>query len=269
MIRGFWQSRLAVYGSVAAAVVFSLAVWIYDKGKPVYIPVIAIILVTGLCLAAGQIAARIIADCMNTRCLSLLHVELDPEAFLRVYEKVPGLLKKGSKEYVLSCAYLAQGYAAIGEYDRAIDALCPDYFGGKGENQALKGLYFYSLASYALSGQRLEEAQKAMEGLRQVAEDSRKQNPKLSQNMEESLLQCQNRLACFKGESVDSQWLKIQLKNVPFALKRLEILEILVRQEMAEGNKKEALRWLDEMEKQSGKTCYRKRAGKLRDDVCK
>ena len=102
-----------------------------------------------------------------------------------------------------------------------------------------------------------------------MAEDSRKQNPKLSQNMEESLLQCQNRLACFKGESVDPQWLKIQLKNVPFALKRLEILEILVRQEMAEGNKKEALRWLDEMEKQSGKTCYRKRAGKLRDDVCK
>ena len=266
MIQGFWQSRMAVYGSAVAAVALSVAIWIYDRGKPLYIPILAILLLTGLCGVVGQMAGRIIADSVNTRSLSFLHVELDPEAFLERYEKVPGRLKKGSKEYVLSCAYLAQGYAATGEFDRAMDVLCSDYSGKKGEDQALKGLYYYSFASYALSGGHLEEAQKAMEGLKEVAEDSRKQNPKLSQNMKECLVLCQNRLACLKGEQADSQWLKGQLKNVPFALRRLEVLETLARQALADGRKKDGLKWLDQMEKQSGKTCYGERARELKKE---
>lgn len=267
MIQGFWQSRAAVYGSAAASIVFSLVIWNYDKGKPVYIPIIAIILLIGLCSLIGQMTGRIIADSLNTRSLSLLHVELDPEAFLQVYEKVPGRLKRGSKEYVLSCAYLAQGYAAAGKFDRAIETLCPDYSGEKGENQALKGLYFHSLASYALSDDRLEEAEKAMEGLKQVVEDSKKYNLKLSENMKECLILCQNRLACLKGEKADPKWLRAQLNKVPFALRRLEIMETLAKQELADGRKTDGLRWLDELEKQSGKTCYGKRAKKIRDTV--
>lgn len=257
MVRAFWQSRLAVAVFGVAASVLGVAVWVHDRGKPLYIPLTAIVLLAVLCMFAGQMAGRIIAGSVNTRCLSLLHVQLDPQAFLRAYEGVPGRLKEGSREYALACAYLAEGYAAAGEFDRAMDTLRSGFAGEGGEDLTLKGLYFHTMASCALSGENLPRAEEAVAGLEQAAADSRESNPGLAQSMEESLTLCRNRLAALKGEPVDTAWLEERLKRTPFALRRLEILQTLARQAAAEGRREEALSRLEQMERQAGKTFFR------------
>ena len=267
MIRAFWQSRLALYLSAGVAVALSLAIWIYDRGKPLYIPLLATVLLVALCLLIGQVAGKVIAESLNARYLSLLHIELDPQAFLAAYEKIPERLKKNSQEYALSRAYLADGYAAAGEFLLAIDTLFPHFIEKKGENQALKGLYFSSLASYAISAEKIEQAKEALLKLEQVAADNKKGNPKLSKNMKESLTLSQNRLTALKGKSADVPWLKEQLKKCPFALRRLEILQTLIRQAILKDQKADAEKWLQELEKQAGKTFYREWGEKIKKDI--
>ena len=44
MIRGFRQSRLTAVGVFAAAVVLAAVVWVRDRDLPVYIPIVASLL---------------------------------------------------------------------------------------------------------------------------------------------------------------------------------------------------------------------------------
>lgn len=267
MIRGFWQSRLTVCVSAGVTAALSLAIWIHDRGRPVYIPLMATAFLMVFGVFAGLLAGKLVADNLNTRCLSLLHMELDPQAFLRSYEKVMKKLRRGTKEYALACSYLAEGYGAAGEFGRATDILRSGFQGRECDNQALKGLYFYSLASFALSGGRTDEAKEAILQLEHGVSDSRKTNPKLAANLEENRILCQNRLACLTGEPVDEKWMKEQLKRNPFALRRLEILRALAEQAMDGGRRADALAYLDQMDKQAGKTWYRLWSGQMRQKL--
>ena len=83
MVRAFRQSRLTAAGVFTAAAVLTILVWIRDRGLPVHIPIIASVLLLLLGVFAGLLAARLVADSFNTKLLGLLHVELDPDAFLR------------------------------------------------------------------------------------------------------------------------------------------------------------------------------------------
>ena len=145
MVRAFRQSRLTAAGIFAASVVLTVLVWIRDRGLPVHIPLIASVLMLLLGVFAGQLAARLVADSCNTKLLGLLHVELDPDAFLRQYAAIPGRLKPDSREYLVSSAYLADGYAAKGDFDAALAALAPLERAGLAQDAALRGLYLQDL----------------------------------------------------------------------------------------------------------------------------
>lgn len=125
MVRAFRQSRLTAVGIFASSAVLAVLIWIRDRELPFYTPLIASVLMLLLGVFVGRLAARLVADACNTKLLGLLHVELDPDAFLRQYAEVPGRLKPDSRDYLVASAYLANGYAAKGDFDAALDALAP------------------------------------------------------------------------------------------------------------------------------------------------
>lgn len=150
MVRAFRQSRLTVVGVFAASVVLAALVWVRDRELPVHIPLIASILLLLLGIFLGRLVGNLVADSCNTKLLGLLHVELNPEAFLTAYAQVPERLKPDSRDYVVASAYLADGHAAKGDFDGAIAALCPPERAGLGESAALRGLYLQDLCGYRL-----------------------------------------------------------------------------------------------------------------------
>ena len=258
MIRGFWQSRLAVGGILLVSAVLAAVIAIRDvsMGYPAYIPIVAAVLTLGIGAAAGRLVGNIAANTCNTRLLGLLHVELDPEAFLQAYEAVPGRLKEGSWDRAVASSYLAEGYAAAGRFSEAMATLCPSCTGKPQAILAVKSLYYSSLCSYALSSGDCSRAWEASEELEKII-SSQDISPAFAQNMRNQLNLCRERLACLGGEEVDRQWLTSQLAQAAYTLRRLEILETLARYAINLGRDEEAREYLEQMRQQAGKTRYR------------
>ena len=256
MIRGFWQSRLAAGGIFAAMAGVAVLVWVRDQGMPAYIPLLATILLLALGAVAGRLAGNILASHLNAKCLALLHVRLDPAAFLARYEPVPPRLDRASQGYAVACAYLADGYAAAGEYDRAIAALCPSFEGKKGEDLALKGLYYNNLAAYRLGGGDAAGAVDALKALAGVVEQCRTAKPAFAQNMAANLRLYQNWQACLAGGRVEGEWLGSEVPKAPYQLRRLELLKVLALYELKKGRPGRAREHLEALRQSAGKTCY-------------
>ncbi len=196
MVRAFRQSRLTAAGVFAAAAVLTILVWIRDRGLPVHIPLIASVLLLLLGVFAGLLAARLVADSCNTKLLGLLHVELDPDAFLRQYAEIPGRLRPDSREQLVACAYLADGYAAKGDFDAALAALSPLERAGLAGDAALRGLYLQDLCAYRLGkGDRAGAAQ-ALEELEGLAAGCGEKQARLAQNLSGTAALLRARLTC-------------------------------------------------------------------------
>ena len=257
MIRGFWQSRLAAAAVAVLSVGVAAAVWIRDRGYPVYVPVLA----SAMTLAIGLIAARLlgsmIANLQNTKALGLLHVDMDPRRFTAVYEKVPPRLKKNGRSYVLACAYLADGYAASGEFDKAERALCPPEEGGYADDAALKSLYYNNRCAYALGAGRTEAAEAAADALERTLNGARAKNPGLAGNMEQSLRLHRNHLAVMRGEAAEQTWLAAEMEHAPYRLRRLEAAMVLARDALNRKDVGSAREYLDVLKTEGGNTYYR------------
>lgn len=256
MIRAFWQSRLAAGGIFAFMAGLAVFVWIRDRGLPFYIPLLATVMLLALGAVSGRLAGNILASHLNAKCLALLHVKLDPAAFLAKYEPVPARLAPGSQSHAVACAYLADGYAAGGEYDKAIAALCRDFTGKKGEDLALKGLYYNNLAAYRLGAQDAAGAGEALEELAGVVEACRTAKPAFAQNMESNLRFYKNWQALLAGGKVEGEWLAAELPKAPYQLRKLELLKVLALYELKKGRLGRAREHLEALVHFAGKTCY-------------
>lgn len=257
MIRGFWQSRLAASVIAVLSVVVAAAVWVRDREYPVYVPVLASAMTLAIGLIAARLLGSVIANLQNTKALGLLHVELDPRRFTAVYEKVPPRLKKNSKSYVLACAYLADGYAAAGEFDQAERALCPPEEGGYTNDAALKALYYNNRCAYALGAGRTEAAEAAMDALARTLDDARLENPGLADNMGRSLQLHRNHLAAIRKEDVERTWLSAQMRQAPYRLRRLETAKVLLLDALNREDKDSAREYRDILKAEGGNTHYR------------
>lgn len=257
MIRGFWQSRLAAGGLFALMAGTAVYVWVRDlgAGMPVYIPLLASVLLLALGWAAGRLAGSLVASQASAKALALLHVQLDPAAFLASYAGVPGRLR--GAEHAIASAYLADGYAAAGEYGKAVDTLCPDFAGKKGEDLALKGLYYNNLAAYELGRENAEAAGAALDALDAVIGQSRADKPAFAENMANNLHLYRSWQACLEGRKAESEWLAAELPKAAYNLRRLEILKVLALDAMRRGRFGRAREYLKEMRDKAGKTCYR------------
>ena len=131
------------------------------------------------------------------------HVELDPDAFLRQYAEIPGRLKPDSREHLVACAYLADGYAAKGDLDAALAALSPLERAGLAGDAALRGLYLQDLCAYRLGkGDRAGAAQ-ALEELEGLAAGCGEKQARLAQNLSGPAALLRARLTCLRGRAVD------------------------------------------------------------------
>lgn len=256
MVRAFRQSKLTAAGIFAASAVLTILVWIRDRGLPVYIPLVASVLLLLLGVFVGRLAARLVADACNTKLLGLLHVELDPDAFLQQYAGIPGRLEPDSRDYLVACAYLADGYAAKGDFDAALAALAPLEQAGLAEDTALRGLCLQNLCAYRLGKGDRPGAAQALEELDALAAGCGEKQAKLAQNLSGTASLLRARLTCLKGRAVDRAWLEQQLWQAPFRLRRLDILQILAQDALRRLGPEQAAPLLARLRDEGGKTWY-------------
>lgn len=256
MVRAFRQSRLTAVGIFASSAVLAVLIWIRDRELPFYIPLIASVLMLLLGVFVGRLAARLVADARNTKLLGLLHVELDPDAFLRQYAEVPGRLKPDSRDYLVASAYLADGYAAKGDFDAALAALAPLERADPAQDTALRGLYLQNLCAYRLGKADRAGSAQALSELEDLIAACGEKQAKLAQNLSGTAALLRARLACLKGRAVDRAWLEQQLWQAPFRLRRLDILQILAQDALRRLGSEQAAPLLARLREEGGKTWY-------------
>ena len=96
MIYAFKRSRAAAALVFAASVLVTVLIWVRDREYPVYIPLIASLLMLTIGVLAARLLGNVLASMENTRYLGYLHMELDPKKFLEHYREVPGRMKRES-----------------------------------------------------------------------------------------------------------------------------------------------------------------------------
>lgn len=263
MIRGFWQSKLAFAGICVLTLGLAVAIWIRDQGYEIYIPVIASLLMLGIGFIAARLVGNVIANQQNTKLLGILHVDLDPEKFVKLYRPVVNALNPASRDYAIACTYLADGYAAAEEYDKAVDTLCPRFEGKKGDDYAMMGLYYSNLCAYALGKEQLEQAAEAMEHLQSVIDICGAGNPALANNLSNSLRLHKNRVAALNGGRVETGWLKEMHQDAQYVLRRLEISKTLAMDAVNRGDRAAAGEHLKQIHREAGRSCYQSWASRL------
>lgn len=256
MIRGFWQSKFAAGLILLLTVGLTGAIWVRDQGRAMYIPLVA----SALMLAIGCLTARLVgnitASNQCTKALGILHMELDPETFVKIFRPVPEKLRQGSRDRAIAQAYLADGYAAAGQFDQAIQALGAPYVPKKKEDPALSGVYYCGLSRYALFAGDLETANSALESLDYVVTRGCSGNPRLAENMQAVYSLLKNQKAAILGQPVDIQWLSGQLEKASYKIRALEILWVLATDAKNRGDDKAANRYLTRMQQEGGKTWF-------------
>lgn len=251
MTFAFTKSKVAAGIVLALTAVIIVMVWIRGQGGPVYIPIVGSLLMAGIGYFAARLAANVLSSMENTRYLGYLHMELDPEKFIKAYASVPEKIK-GDRTAALS--YLADGYWAAGRFDEAIATMKKAQPG----DVSLLGLHASRLACYALARGDKAEAKHQLARLEAVVDKTRTSNPSLSSNLSETLELYREHLAALNLQSVNSALLKSAFTKAQYNIRRLEIAQVqamdaLRRHDSAEAE--ERLRYLSE---HGGKTFFTK-----------
>lgn len=256
MIRSFWQSKFTMGIMLALTIGVAGTVLIYRQEEVFFNPIVAALLVLGMgCLSAFMLG-NIVASKQYARVLRTLHTDLDPEAFIRAFEHIPEKIKPNSRNRVVADSYLADGYAAAGQFDRAMEVLgAPCTLKGK-DSSALIGVYYCAMSRYALFSGDLEAADSAMESLDYVINRRCGENARLQYNMQEVYTLLQNLKKAIVGEEVNVKWLREQLNRASYRIRALEILWVLATDALNRGDEKAADRYLTKMKKDGGKTYF-------------
>lgn len=252
MYRGFWQSKLALGGVCVATAILAVWVWIRDQGRPVYIPILACVLLIIIGLMTARLIANLVAQSLTTRNLGLLHMELDPEAFLKGYAGVPEKIPAGTKDNMIARFYLSDGYSTAGDYARANEVLgeLPEKLK---DEKALRGVYYGNLAKNYLGMGELEAANAAIGELEAVKDGT---EGKLHANLEETLKICRAKAQLLAGEIPSEAPLTEALKESQYRLRSLEIMQVLAMIAQAKGEPKRAAKYCSKMQREGGKTVY-------------
>ena len=161
MYRGFRRSRIVMGVTLALTVALTVFVWMRNRGRAVYIPVLASVLLLGIGCTAARLLGNITASVACTGMLGILHMDLDPEAFLAVARRIPG----ESRDGMVCRFYLSDSYFAAGRYAEAKSVLgeLPARFY---TDAPVAGVWYADLARAELA--LGENADEAMEGLRGI-----------------------------------------------------------------------------------------------------
>lgn len=254
MIYAFQSARRACAAVQGLSVVLAVLIWYRDRAYPVFVPIIATVLMLGLGIVAGRILGNLVASSANTRCLGLLHMELDPEKFIDSYREIPGKVK-GENTAAICRSYLADGYAAAGQYDKALDLL---QVSPPADNWAVQGLYVANRAQCLLAMGDTERAQAALGELNQIVDACRLNKAELAQNLAQMQFLHSQHLACLLGRPVQTDELESAFVRAQYNLRRLEIAKILAMTAIRDGDAEAKKKHLSFLRKNSGKTVYKR-----------
>lgn len=235
------------------SVVIAVLIWFRDRNHHIIVPIIASALMLGIGYFAARLLGNILAGMENTRYLGYLHMELDPEKFVENYRDVPERMK--GSDAAITRSYLADGYAAGGDYDKAITLLSADPPAG---NLPVEGLYASNLAAYYLGKGDTDQAAAAVQQLDEIINVCRVSKPDLARNLTESLTLHRQHLNCLTGKKVDTDWLDAAFQRAQYNIRRLEIAKVQAMYALREGDSKTAKERLTYLRKNSGKTCFKR-----------
>jgi len=267
MIRGFWKSRLVFAGICVVTLALAVALWIRDQGYQIYIPIVASALMLGIGYSAAVLAGNLVANQENTKYLGILHVDMDPVRFVESYSPVVQRMSNKSRDYAIACTYLADGYAAAGDYEKAADTLVPRFEGKKGDDHAMMGQFYSNLAGYALNAENMEQAREAMEQLANVIDICEGTNPGLAGNLRISLRLHRCRLAALEGQPVETQWLEEMFEEGKYVIRRMEVAKTLALDGINRGDKDFASKYLKKIQREAGKSCYKSWASRVENQL--
>lgn len=165
MYRGFRRSRIVMGVTLALTVALTVFVWMRNRGRAVYIPVLASVLLLGIGCTAARLLGNITASVACTGMLGILHMDLDPEAFLEQFLPVARRIPGKSRDGMVCRFYLSDSYFAAGRYAEAKSVLgeLPARFY---TDAPVAGVWYADLARAELA--LGENADEAMEGLRGI-----------------------------------------------------------------------------------------------------
>ena len=123
MYRGFRRSRIVMGVTLALTVALTVFVWMRNRGRAVYIPVLASVLLLGIGCTAARLLGNITASVACTGMLGILHMDLDPEAFLEQFLPVARRIPGESRDGMVCRFYLSDSYFAAGRYAEAKSVL--------------------------------------------------------------------------------------------------------------------------------------------------
>ena len=224
MLFAFKRSKIAASIILVLTIVLIVLLCIHDKDRELYIPIVASILVLGIGITGARIIGNILASMENTRYLGYLHMELDPEKFLAAYKDVPGRIRKGSRDQRVALTYLADGYWADGQFEKALETLADE---PSKDDPALYALYVSKKASYYLAMEKPDDAEEMLEKLNSVLYACQRKNPQLGANMKETMLVYKEYVKALRHHEVDRTYLEQVFEKSQYNLRRLEIAQIL------------------------------------------
>ncbi len=255
MIQGFKRSKTASAALMAFSIVISVVIWFRDRDYPFFIPLIASVLMIGIGYFSSRVLGNVLAGMENTRYLGYLHMELDPAKFLDAYREVPGRMKAGSSDAAICRSYLADGYAAAGDYEAAIRELSQE---PPVDNLPVRGLYAANRAACYLHMERLEDAQNAMAELEHIIDACRLNKAELARNLTGNLNLCREHFNCLAGKPVDEGYLEDAFRSAQYNIRRLEITKILAMYYLRQGRSAEAGKQISYLRRNGMKTVYKR-----------
>ena len=259
MSQAFKRSKIASAVVMILSVVIAVVIWFRDRDHHVIVPIIASTLMLGIGYFSSRVLGNVLASMENTRYLGYLHMELDPDKFLKHYEGLPDKMK--TADAAVCRSYLADGYAAAGRYDEAIALLTEN---SPGENLALQGLYASNLSAYYLGKGDTDKAAEAIRDLNEIIDASRLNKPELANNLTVSLKIHKQHLNCLTGKPVNTGWLEDAFGSAQYNIRRLEIAKILAMTAQRDGDQEAAKKQLTYLRQNGEKTIFKKWADRQR-----
>lgn len=198
-----------------------------------------------LLVAAGGLVGRVLAlraaNQEHQRLLGILYHQADPEGFVTRYRPLPERCKAESAEQMMMINYLAAGYAAGGEFGKALellDSIRPE--GLRYHKMGLVALTRSNQCQYSLWNGDVESSASYLEQLDELERELRERQPTTSRNLAHNIRFFQEHLAFLKGEDVDVGYLREEIDaaaNLTYRSSIKLLLAQIVREEAPEQSR--------------------------------
>lgn len=229
MILYFGRSRAIFYTGLAATAALAVAVAYRRADGPFWLLVITVALVALVGSAVTTLVANIAAASCESRVLEKLHLALEPEEFITLYEKAARGQKQGSVQRVVGLASLADGYCAAGDWRRALKTLEePGEAVPQAKRASLEALVKRNRCRYTLWGGSPKEAGAALASFKKQLASLEAQNPKLAENFGADAKLYATWLSLLEGGKADMAELEEKMRRTPTKLAKFDICQMLI-----------------------------------------